>query len=206
MDINSLISKIVASLIVTTFVLLIYFSLDIYLVLTRRDFGNVNIQIMHFTRNDFKPIGDALLFRVLGFKIPLRDVYRNRVLFWRMMYASLGAKVEQPVLDFGKYVDALLIPLRGRVLMMSASMELKRASGLPFRETKYQMCVVYDLSEDRRNYVLRVVLVRDEDLKNFQTYLDNPPKAESNFDLLKKVAAAHKHQVGSFLQVKIVTA
>ena len=203
---DSVVAKVLTGGVVAGLALVAYLSLDIYLALTGRDFGNVNVQVMYFTRNDHDHKADALHFRILGFKIPLRGIYRNRLLFWRLIYTSLAATAEKPVLHFGEYAYALLTPLRGRVLTISASMELKRAAGLPFRQTKYQMAVVYDRSEDKRNYVRRVVLVRDEDLRNFQFYLDRPPQAGENFALLKKVEKAYREDSGSFLPVQIVTA
>lgn len=207
MDAASFIAGILVNLVGAAILVFVYFSLDIYLALTRRDFGNVNIQVMYFTRNDCRsaPINDALHFRILGFKVPLRDIYRNRIMFWRVIYASLGAKIEQPVLNFGKYADTLLPPIRGQILATCAAAELRRVAGLPFHETKYQMVVVYDRSEDRKTYVLRVVLVREEDLKNFDRYLQKPPKVGKNFELLKRIVVAYREHTGSFLPIQIVT-
>jgi hypothetical protein len=217
MDINSLVGTIETSSVIGAFALLLYFSVDIYLVLTRRDFGNVNIQVMYFTRNDNdeskktrnKNKGlyeDALLFRHLDSKISLRELYKNRFLFWAMIYSSRNATLEYPVLNFGKYSEALLAPLRGRVLTICASDELKRIAGWPFKQTRYQMLVIYDRAEKRGSYTLRVVLVRQKDLNRFMTYLKHrPPKIQTNLPLFKKIATAYKHKLGSFMQVNIVT-
>ncbi len=201
--------KMVISVAVIVVIALLWYSIDIYLFFARKDFGNTNIYLAHFTRHDNRrERTDALQLRVIRYKMPLKKTYRNRVLFWRMIFVSMKATVDRPVLDFGKRAYAMLAPIRGQIASIYASMEIKRAAGFAFKENRYQIVVVYDRSENKRNYVLKIIVIREEDLRNFQQYVDNPPGAGENIDLMSKIAASYNGPTrkNSFLYVQVVAA
>lgn len=204
--IGSVLDKAVAAAVIAVVLLLIYYAADIYLFVTGRDFGNVYIYNMYFTRNDFRSKSNALHTRVSGYRIPLREIYRNRFAFWLVMYGAAGVTRENPVLNFGRFDYQALAPIRGWIGRFTAPMELKRMAGMPFSEFRCQIALVYDRSDDRRNYVVKALLIRDEDLANFQRYLDLPPGVGDNFDLLKRIAEVYRQKTGSFMRFQIVAA
>lgn len=188
---------------------LMYFSLGIFLFLTRRNFGNININVAVFTRRDDKSATDVLRYKSNDTNVPLREILRNRYLFWYVVWRSFGASLEEPVLNFRSHTHAVLSPIRGRAARQSASMEFKRLAGLPFVETSYQLSVVYDRSEDpkdKRSRILRVILVPVEVFENFGEYLAKPPHNTWNWTLMKKIQEAYEKKTGSFIRVDITTA
>jgi hypothetical protein len=186
-----------------------YFSLDIFLSATRRNFGNVNINVAVFTRRDRASISNSLRYKSTDTNVPLRDILRNRFLFWYLIRCSFRATLAEPVLDFGPHAHAILSRIRGRAARQSASMEFKRLAGMPFIETSYWLCVVYDRSEDTRDTksrVLRVMLIPQEVFDHFEEYLETPPYNSANWALMKKIQSAHTNKRGSFMKVDITTA
>ncbi len=200
-------ARVLATMIVGVIGLTAWFSIDVILFLTGKDFGRVNISLVYFTRNDFASKSDALHVSVYDHRVALNEVYRNRFMFWWVMFESFSATIDKPVLDFGGHADRVLGPIRGRVASKNAQAEVKRMSGLPFKETSCQMMMVYDRSEHRKgHYVLRVLIFRTEDLKRFADYEANPPATELNFELVQKIAEAYRTKNGSFIRVRMVAA
>ncbi|HEY0908202.1 MAG TPA: hypothetical protein VGE35_02525 [Candidatus Paceibacterota bacterium] len=203
-------AKIIIALIIGSVVAILYFFLDIFFFLTGKHFGRMNIYLIHFTRNEFeKPPEDTMNSRLIGSKLSIQDdIYKNRWLFWRMIFVGLKATLDCPVLDFGKGANKWLMPIRSWfVSNRTSASELKRANGFPFKEEKYTLTVVYDLSDEgKRSRVLKAYLIRSKDLKSFQSYLERPPKSGKNFELFKKIAQAYKDRKGSFVTVMITAA
>lgn len=185
---------------------LVYFSIDIYLHLTKRHFGKVNIYLVYFTRDDKPKKTDALHFRVIDSQVPLKKIYGNRFLFWRVIITSTRATLDNPVVDFGKYAFVALSPFRGRIAAGNRTAEAKRALGFPFKEKRHQIVVVNDRSDDKRSRILRVLVIKEDDLRKLNDYLENPPKAGENFELFKKVAETFQKKPHTFLFVQIVAA
>jgi hypothetical protein len=141
--------------------------------------------------------------------IPLREILRNRYLFWYAIARSFGATLERPVLNFHGHSHAILSRIRGRAARTSAGMEFKRLAGMAFVETTYQLCVVFDRSEDthdKRSRILRVMLIPQEVLDDFDKYLSKPPKNTENWELMKKIHKDYIEKTGSFIKVDITTA
>lgn len=183
--------------------ILLYFSLDIFLFLTKRDFENVNIEAVEFTRHDRDSTSDEVRFKgVVGYKIPLKEILRNRFLVWRVIYAGLAVK-ENPVLDLGSHTYAILSTIRGHITRGTTMGEFKRLAGFAFVETRYQVSILNDRSEDKKSHILRVILMREEDLRNFEEYLSKPPHNTGNFALVKKIKEAFDNGTGSFLKVDV---
>lgn len=185
---------------------LIYFSLDIYLFLTRRNFGRVNIDLVYFTRNDNPSMrsSDAIHFRTIDGPVFLRSAYDNHFLFWRVIFRSARAK--HTVVDFGKYTYAALVPFRDRVSAKCSVGEFKRALGFPFQQKKHRIVMVYDRSEDKRRFILKILVIQEEDLKNIADYLKNPPQTGKGFELFKNVAQIFQENPEAFLPVQVVAA
>lgn len=197
-------SQMVVTIVVGTVVLLIYFSADIYMIATGMDFAQLNVSIMYFTRNDFKKTGDALHLRVIDYRIPLKEIYKNRFLLWQVLITFMRAPRGQPVLNFKEQTRLYLSPARGVIARITAEGELKRACGLPFLEEKFQMAMVRDRSDETSRDVLKVVVMRDKDLKNYQQYLNNPPNAGKHFHLFKYLGRAYQATPEAFLPVQVV--
>ena len=102
--------RILASVIAALAVLALYYSFDIYQFFSRKDFAHVNAYTVLFTRHEAAQVSrhdmgarnDRVVFELIGYKIPLREIFRNRFLFWVIMFRSMRVTVEQPVLNFGK--------------------------------------------------------------------------------------------------------
>jgi hypothetical protein len=203
---DSLTVRIVAGLIITMMGFALWHSFDIYQFFARTDFGNVNAYFVLFTRHDKEPKDDRVVFELLGYKIPLRDICRNRFLFWFIILCSMRVTNDLPVLNFGTHRTKVLAPVRGRVSQMWSSMVLKRASGLPFREIPCQLSLVLDRSEGSTNYVIRIMLIPDRDIENFDAYLKDPPMNTDNFAFVGKIVDAHRSKTGSFINVRVTTA
>ncbi|MFA5986347.1 MAG: hypothetical protein WC819_03300 [Parcubacteria group bacterium] len=181
---------------------LFYFSIDIFLFLTKRNFGRVNIELVYFTRNDNpgKSGSDALHFRTIEGPVFLKKAYDNRFLFWRVVFRSARAK---PVVDFEEYAYAALAPFRDRIAAKCSIGEIKRALGFPFKEKKCWVVMVNDRSEDKRRRILKVLVIQDDDLK---VSLDNLPKTGKNLFLFKEVVRMFKDNSRTFLPVRITAA
>lgn len=114
--------------------------------------------------------------------------------------------LEKPVVNFGKDRLQVLAPIRGWIARLCAGAEFKRAAGFPFKETRHQLVLVHDRSEDRRSRILRGLVIREADLRNIATYEETPPQAGENFELFKKVAKEFKEKPEAFLHIQIVAA
>lgn len=183
---------------------LLYFSIDIYLFLTKRHFGRVNIELVYFTRDDNSTVSsDALHFRTIVCSVFLKQAYDNRYLFWRMIIKTLKATPEDPVVDFRKHAYAALVPFRDRVAERCAVGEVKRALGGTFIEQKHRIVVVNDRSEDKRRFILKVLVIKEGDLRNVD--LENLPKAGKNRELFIKVVRAFEKKPRAFLPVQLVS-
>ncbi|MDB5265041.1 MAG: hypothetical protein JWN64_612 [Parcubacteria group bacterium] len=210
---DSVFVKILAAIIVGLIAYALYHALDIYLALTRQDFTNIKIAGMYFTRNDhnrkqrgliWKGKSDACQSRVFGPTLSIRDIYlKNRFLFVSVVLKSILARPDKPVLSFGKHTEIFLGPIRDRIASSFATHEAKRAAGLPYTETRYQICLIRDLSDDKRTRILKVLLVRQEDIDKLEAYVLDPP-AVGNFELFKKIASIYRTRRGeSFLKLQI---
>jgi hypothetical protein len=204
---DSVFVKILASLAAGLLVLIVYHAFDIYLALTRQDFTNIQIMLMYFTRNDYgrDPTKgkDACQSRLFGPVTSIRETYKNRFLFWLLVFKSLRTKTDDPILSFGKDAEMFLKPIRGRIVSPSGRDEAKRAEGWKFTEGKYYFCIIRDLSDDQRRKILKVIVIRDVDLKESEKYLANPPEV-GNIVLFKRIVAAYNtERKQRFLDVKI---
>ena len=155
-----------------------------------------------FPRHDKDGKGDRVVFELIGYRIPLREICRNRFLFWLIIWYSTRVTDKNPVLNFGTW-QKVLTPVRGRVSQCWASMVLKRAGGLPFRQFPCQLSLVRDKSEDSENSVLRIMLIRDSDISMFDEYLDNPPGNPDNFEFVTKIVTAYKNGTGTFTNTRV---
>ncbi len=190
-----------------------YFSFDIFLFVTRRNFGKVNINVAIFTNRDYKSEQkkgtNSLHFKSIETNVPVREILRNRYLFLYIVFRSFRASLKAPVLNFFSREYAILSPTRGRAARATAGMEFKRMAGMPFIETPYWLCFVYDLSEDpkrRRTRILRVFLIPQDAFERFSEHLKDPPKNTRNWELMKKIYESYANKTGSFIDVKITTA
>jgi hypothetical protein len=196
-------TRFVMGAVISSIFFLLYFSIDIYLFLTKRNFGRVNIELVYFTRNDNPKRSDALHFRTIGGPIFLKQAYSNRFLFWRVIFKSTKAK---PVVNFGEYTYAALAPFRDHVSAKCSTGEIKRALGFPFKEKKHQLVMINDCSEDRRRRILKVLVIQDDDLKNVESYLQNLPRTGKNFEMFEEVSRVFNKNPKAFLPVQIVAA
>lgn len=197
--------RVMTGLVITLIVIVIRYSFDFWQYATRRDFGNVNAYMVVFTRHDRESKSDRVVFDLIGYKIPLRDIYRNRHLFWYILWRSTKVSQEQPVLSFSRPQN-VLAPVRGRVSQTWTSMALKRAAGMPFVEIPCKLALVYSRSEHSQNAVLRVVLIQDRDIRCIDEYLTKPPRHSKNFQFVSRIVAAYKDGTGSFIDVRVTTA
>lgn len=203
---SELASQVAVTITVGVVALMLYFSADIYMILTKKDFGQVNVSIMYFTRNDHVKTSDALHLRVVDYRVPLREVYKNRFLLWRVLFVSMRVPKDNPILNFKETTRVYLSPARGIITRVTAEGEFKRACGLPFLEEKFQIAMVRDRSDETGREVLKVVAMREKDLRGYQSYLNDPPRAGKNFRLFKYLGRAFQATPEAFLPVQIVVA
>jgi hypothetical protein len=186
----------------------IYFSVEHLLVLTRRNFGNVNVNLVVFTRRDINSTSNAVEFESLGGNMPLMGLLRNRYLFWIVVWATQMTNPDERVLDMGKRGYDVLWRIRGYLTERFASMTLKRFAGLPFVRIPCQMCLVYRHSEnpeDKRTRILWVLIIPQEELDNFM-YFKDPPRNTENWELVEEVYISYWAGSGSFLPIRITSA
>lgn len=201
--------KVLVSIIVMVVIGLMYFSFGIFLFVTRRKFGYININVAVLTSRDKESTTNSLRYKSNETSIPLREILQNKYLFWYVVWRSFGASLECPVLKLGSHEYAILSPLRGRAARSASGMEFKRLAGATFIETRYQLCIVYDRAEDpddKRNRILRAILVPQDVLDNFTQYEKKPPQNTNNWELLVKIHRAYVEKNGSFVKVDITTA
>ena len=198
--------RIVSAFILAIVALGLYYSVDIYMLVTRREFWRANIYQVYFTRNDHQPKSDALHFRQIAYRVPLRGLFDNRILFLFLLYAAWKATLQSPVLNFGSWAEDMLKPIRGILVRITAGFELKRAAGYPFREEKYRLCWIIDWAKDKPSYILKGIAIRERDLKDLDIYLAKPPSAGANLELYRKIAEAFRAQPEIFIDAQVVTA
>ncbi len=203
---DGLLQNLLAALIGAAIVVVVYFFKDIYQVISGRDFDSMRISVMYFTRNDYKKTSDAFHSRMLELRVPLTELYPNRLTFLRAILTSMFVKLKKPVLNFGSHSDLMLSPIRGYLAPLSAEGELRRAMGLPFKEARFQISVVFDRSGHRNHYVLRGYAIREDDLVEYRKYVENPPKTmkKENFDLWVEIAHEFEERPETFLLAQIV--
>ncbi len=202
---DSVAIRVLVGIVVALLILALRYSFDIWQFLTKRDFGNVNVYLVLFTRNDVDSKDDRVNLELLGYKIPLREICRNRFLFWLIIWRSLRTTKECPVLNFGGRRN-VLSPVRGRVSAIWSSMMLKRAAGMPHKRLKCELSLVYDRPDDDSNYLIRVVLIRSRDLEKFDQYLKKPPENSNNFAFVTRIVEAYQKKTGDFITVRITVA
>jgi hypothetical protein len=206
----SLSINLLAALVFAGITFLLYFSADIYFLLTRKDFGRVNIYIVHFTRNDFgrdlSRKGDALNLRFFASRVSLKQIYPNRFVLWRVLRTAMRAKRGNVVLDFKQHARTCLKPMQGFLAEMCRDGELKRSAGMPFKETKYNVFMLNDKLDEDKDDVLRVLLVRDVDLQRFKKYRNAPPVAQRYFYQLCAVDDAYRNHPGTHIDVRMTVA
>ena len=186
-----------------------FFGVDIFLLLTRRRFGHVNINVARFTRRDHKSSDNKLVYRTIDGNVPLREILRNRYLFWYIVWSSLKASLDEPVLEFESHTHGILSLFRVRAASKFAGMEMKRYAGMPYTSTPSWLCIVYDHSEDRkdkRSRILRVMIIPQEVFENFDEYRKEPPHNTENWRLMQKIYDAYKSGSGSFIDIEITAA
>jgi hypothetical protein len=208
-----MLSAIFAERLLTTFVvmllfILIYFAFDIFEALTGYDFRNVSIYKVHFTRTEKDPKGtDSVNCTIIGPRITLKDVYKSKLLILRVLkHRFFEMNRGSVVFDFGKYTYQMLSPFRDRVSAMCTSAEMKRSAGFQFVRTKYMVCMTLDSDPERRNKIIRVLIIREIDLKNIESFIMNPPKAGENKDLVMEVMWNYKENPRSFIHVQVTAA
>ena len=197
--------RIAAGLVATLVFLIVRYGFDFWRFLTGRDFVNVNVYMVVFTRHDRESKSDRVIFDLMGYKIPLRDICRNIYLFWYILWRITRTTSEQPVLSFNRDRD-VLAPVRGRVSQSWTSMALKRAAGMSFAEVPCQLALVYSRSERSQNSALRVMLIQDRDVRCFDEYLQKRPKNSQNFEFVAQIVEAHRAKTGSFIDVRVTVA
>lgn len=185
--------------------LLLYYSFDVYQFFSNKDYGHANVYLVHFTRHDKDSHVDKVFVQTLGYKIALREIFRNRFLLWLVTWKSLIAGKEQSVLKFKNH-ERVLSPVRGRVSQLWSGMVLKRAGGFAFTEHICQLALVCEKPRKRSGDVLRIVLVTERDIKNFETYLEQKPVNKDNFEFTKKIVEAYKNGTGSFIKTRVTIA
>lgn len=186
-----------------------FFGADVFLLVTRRRFGFVNINVAIFTKRDYKSTSNKLLYRTIDGTVPLQKILRNRFLFWYVIWSSLKASLPEPVLQLESYTYRILSLVRSHITARFAGMELKRFAGMPFVLTPCKLCIVYDRSEDRkdeRTRILRVMIIPTEILENFDDYLRRPPGNSLNWELMLQIYEAYINDEGSFIDIDIPTA
>lgn len=184
-----------------------WYSVDIVLYLTKRDFTHLQVQIVRFTRHDRDSHSDMVLFRSID-RLRLRPVLNNRYLFLSLMWAGMRATRQRIVLHVGKKEYAIFSAIRSEVLRRTVTSEFKRDGGLPFVQIPYRLFIVYDRSDDKRSFVLRGMLVQERDLAQFETYIPHKrrPKNRDNLALVRKIWEAHNANSCSSISIVITAA
>ncbi len=184
----------------------LYFSIDIFLFFTKRRFGRVNVEMLLFTRNDYEKRSDALHFEIIKESVCLRQAYGNRLLFWWVIFRSVRATFEDPVVTFGRFSYAALAPFRGYVAEKCVIAVLKRALGYSYKQERCKLVMVYDGLKNKRRRILKILVIRQKDLKDFAFYLDSPPKTAKNLRLFEAAAQAFAKKKKAFLTIRITVA
>jgi|GEM_PF-2887020 len=198
-------ARFVAVMIVGYILFILYLLIDLFFLVMRRHFGRINIDLVHFTRNDNSDLqSNELLFRTVEGPIFLKKEYNNHFLFWRVIFRSMRATFDDPVVTFGKQTYAALIPFRERVSSKCALGHFKRAFKDPFKKKKFWLVMVDEKLRSKRRNILKVLLIQEEDLKNIEEYRENPPSSTRNFEMFEKVARAFQKNPEAFLDVEVV--
>ncbi len=183
-----------------------WYSLDVYLFFTKRDFENVNFEMASISRDDTSPYPLTVEFiAVVGYNVPLKEILRNRFPVWRVIFAGLqNKKKEKTVLDFGSHSKPILSKFRGRISVANTTAAFKHAAGFPVKKTNCQFGIVDDDSERGDKYrIFRVLIVREEDLKNFAEYASLPTRTPSNLEWVGKIKEEYDAKSKKVMRVKI---
>jgi hypothetical protein len=202
----SVLGNVIAVPVITFLVFIWYNSIELYQIFTKKDFSNVHMYLVHFTRNDHKSSTNTIHLNQIDYKVSLRDIYKSRLLAWRVIYTSRKATPTHRVLDFKQSAHMFLAPIRGWILRSRMDSELRRAAGFPFKRIHYQVVMIYDQSDDQKNYVVKILLITQKDLDNFREYLEDPPRASNNLALMQEIVNAYEQKTGSFLPMRIIIA
>jgi hypothetical protein len=204
---DSVTVRVSAGFLTALILVFIYFSFDILQFFTGRDFGNANVYLVNFTRHNRDSKDDQVLFELLDYKIPLREIYRNRFTFWIVMYHAFHANLSSPVLNFGSRGKRILAPVRGRVARIWSGMVLKRVGGLVSTEFPACLCLAYSQPGGSGNRVIRILIIPKRDIRSFDEYKKNPPRNTNNFAEVEKLVKAYrKGKDASFIDVRVTVA
>lgn len=200
-------AKFVGMMIIGNILFLLYILRDLFFLVRKRHFGRINIDLMHFTRNDnSKEQTDELIFRTVDGPIFLRQAYDSDFLFWKVISRSMRAKFDDPVVTFGEHYYAALVLFRERVSSKCAPGHFKRLCGLPHEKIDCWLVMVDEQLKSKKRSILKALLIRDEDLKRIDEYIKNPPSEKSarNFELFVKIAQTFQKNPEAFLDVEVV--
>lgn len=148
----------------------IYFAVDVLFFLTRRDFRRVNVYMLHFTRNNPGEAnaskrekekaqgGDALEKLLFLDAVPLRQLYHNRFIFWRLFWATRSATETRRLLRLGNLTTQILRPICYRCAV-NAGAVAKRGAGFATKRQKYLAVFAYDRTPGRNAYTYSLFLV-----------------------------------------------
>ncbi|MFA5871544.1 MAG: hypothetical protein WC858_02370 [Parcubacteria group bacterium] len=192
----------------TSILFLLYVLKDLFFLVMRRDFGQVIVYLMYFTRNDNKKRtrkrrSDALHFREIS-SFSLRKIYnKNRALFLWTILRSLKATLANPIINLGRYSKTALAHIRGHIVERYSIGEIRRAAGKKFEEVEFLIFMIYDLSENKRRKIIKTILIRKKDLESIASNSEILPKTGSSLGLLKAAAKRFKENPDAFLPVKI---
>lgn len=206
--------KLSTAIAIAIFWIIFRYALDIFMYLTNKTFDDVTTYQFHFTRNDTDSSKNdktqhdqagALHMRCIKESRPLKSIIRNKFLFYFIIYRAYKSSEDYPVLSLGKYAPAIKRYIRKYVVPIWSSAQIKRDAGLSYVEQKMQVCLIYDRDGDgNRFHTIKIVLIKNEDLENFQRYIDKPPRTAKNFGLLKKIWQAYELDTSNFFHVQQV--
>ncbi len=206
---DSVTARVVGGAVVLALSIASLYMLHAYWFFTRIDFGNISFQVVLFTRHDNWADGhkeDFVVLENVGSRTSLRELYGNRLSFWIVVLRSMKVTVAQPVLDFGKHAHGILSPVRGRLSAIWSGMIFKRAAGFSCRQVDYKLALVYDRSDDRSTYVVKGILLRNEDINNFGRYKKPRPMNSENYLFVSRIVSAFHEGKGSFIDVRVTSA
>lgn len=195
--------RVIITVLLAIAMLVIVFSIDIFLYVTKRDFWYLHVMLVRYTQHEHKSTSKKVLFRTLDVLNLRKDVLRNRFLYWVVLVTSLRVTEQNPVLHFGDRVDTVLGLVRASIVRRTINAELKRSAGLPFVVQPYVVCVIYDRSDDKRRYVLRAMLIREDDLLAAESQVARSMPNKRNRELMAKIVLAYQNGRGSFIDADI---
>ncbi|MFA5871545.1 MAG: hypothetical protein WC858_02375 [Parcubacteria group bacterium] len=203
-------TRFVGMMMIGNILFLLYVLKDLFFLVMKLHFGRINIDLVVFTRNDnTEQPTDELIFRTIVGPIFLQQEYRNDFLFWKVIFRSMRATFDRPVLTFKRNPYAALIPFRERVSSKYALGHFNRASGHKYEKKKCWLVMVDEKRRSKNRNILKVLMLLEEDLEKITCFLENPPTdpdSKNNFELFKKVAKAFQETPKAFLDVEVVVA